>query len=505
MIVKKYLLISLLLCFVSGLAAQRDTLPGELPATPTPKIEDEPLVPLPVKQLLRAPYMRGATLALGVREVETGRMVYACRPETEVTPASVMKTVTTAAALELLGEGYVFPTTLEYDGKIVNGVLEGNLYIRGSGDPTLGSRHVEGKPTDFLLPWFRAVQAAGIRAIRGAVIADEGCFDSEGTGWKWVNEDLGSYYGAGSYGINVFDNNYRLILRTGAAGSRPEVVKTEPKMNLTFHNHLECSAAREAEYYISGAPFSRERYIYGVVPPGKEAYVLKGDIPDPALYLADYFTAYLKKQGIGVRQPPSCRRIREREGTWKGSERTEIVTTSSPPLRRIVRIVNEVSQNLYADVLLKTLGNRFVPADSEARNSFEKGTDAVTACWKERGLDVSSLWMYDGSGLAVTDKLTAAFLTDLLVYMRREGASGDAFYESLPLAGREGSVRNFLKGTSLEGRARLKSGSMSRVKSYAGYVKCGEKKYAVVLVVNNYACEGREMTKAIEQLLTALL
>lgn len=488
MVIKKYLFISLLLGWVSCMAVAQDSL----------------LLPQPVRYLLKAPYMKGATLALAVKEVETGNMRYACRPETEVTPASVMKIIITSAALEMLGEEYVFPTALEYDGKIVNGVLKGNLYIRGSGDPTLGSRHLEGKQTDFLLPWIKAIQTAGIREIEGAIVSDEGCFDDEGTAWKWVNEDLGSYYGAGSYGITIFDNNYKLTVRTGASGSRPELLTTSPKMYLSFHNRLTCSAVRPAEYYISGAPFSKERYIYGMIPPKKEAYVLKGDIPDPALFLAEYVTAYLKKQGVAVKQKPSCKRILREKGLWRTNPRTGLVTTYSPPLRKIVRIINEVSQNLYTDILLKTLGNKFLPPDAEARNSFEKGVAAVTHYWDTCGLDVSSLWMYDGCGLAVTDKVTAGFLCDLLIYMRTQATCRDAFYESLPLAGQEGSVRNFLKGTSLEGNTKLKSGSMSRVKSYAGYIKKGDKEYAVAIIVNNYSCEGREMSKAIEQLLTAL-
>lgn len=460
--------------------------------------------PQPLRQCLQAPYMKGAAVALSVKEVQSGQTVYSYLPDLEITPASVMKTVTTAAALEILGGDYTFPTVLEYDGTLADSVLRGNLYIRGSGDPTLGSSHLEQAPAAFPEPWLKALRHAGIRRIEGSVIADEGCFDDEGVSWKWVNEDLGSYYGAGSYGITVFDNNYRLTLRTGAPGTVPAIRDTTPRIDLVFHNRMKSMAAPRADYYLWGAPFSRERYLSGEVPAHRERYEIWGDIPDPALFLAEYVTGYLQKNGIPVAGRPACRRLLREENRWNDGQKTELAVTSSPPLSRVVRIVNETSQNLYADILLKTLGNRPEQSTAQPHTSFEKGSAAVSRLWEQRGLDVASLWMYDGSGLAVADKLTAGFLTDLLVYMRTRSKEADTFYASLPLAGREGTVKNFLKGSALEGRARLKSGSMSRVKSYAGYIRSGSKEYAVALLINNYACDGPEIMRAMEKLLLAL-
>lgn len=498
---KKYILI-LLLTFQCVLLSAQKMQPAIRETVQTLK---RPLhVPQPVKQFLKSSYMQGATFSLSVKDIKSGEVVYAYQPDLLVTPASVMKTVTTAAALEILGEEYTFPTTLAYDGTLNAGVLEGNLYIKGSGDPTLGSQHLENNPTDFLQSWMKALQVAGIKRITGAIIADEGCFDWQGLSWKWVNEDLGSYYGTGSYGITVFDNNYKLILETGESGTKPVIKKIEPKVNLVFHNKLECSSERPNEYYISGMPFSKERYLYGFVPCKQKAFMLRGDIPEPALFLAEYFTDYLIERGIKIEQAPSCKRMLVEAGKWKEDERTEVITTYSPPLKKIVRIVNEVSQNLYADILAKTLGNLYEPKAQETFSSFDKGTKMITHYWENKGLNSSSLWMYDGCGLAVTDKLTANFLTDLLVYMQSKANSADAFYLSLPLAGQEGSVKNFLKGTSLQGVARLKSGSMTGVKSYAGYIKRGNKEYAVSLFINNYSCDGWKINKEIEKLLVAL-
>ena len=141
-----------------------------------------------------------------VKEVNSGETVFAYDTIRQLTPASVMKTVTTATALEILGEDYRFPTALEYDGSIENGLLKGNLYIKGSGDPSLGSAHFAPDHKRFLQEWISALKKVGIHKIQGAVIADESIFDTEGTSLKWVGEDMGSYYGAGSYGLCVLDN-----------------------------------------------------------------------------------------------------------------------------------------------------------------------------------------------------------------------------------------------------------------------------------------------------------
>lgn len=490
---KRYIVI-ILCCFCGLIGAKAQTTPQ------------------PIKQLLHTPSMKGASFSLIAKELETGRTVYAYDTLRQLTPASVLKTVTTATALELLGESYRFPTSLEYDGEIKEGVLQGNLYIKGSGDPSLGSSHFAPDRSSyrpdqntFIPQWIQAVEKAGIRRIEGRIIADESVFDTEGTSLKWVQEDMGSYYGAGSYGISVFDNLYKLILKTGAAGQRPSIKGSDPDVSyIRFHTYLTARNSVSDSSYIVGAPFVAERYIYGSVPANRESVTLKGDIPDPALFLAGYLKRALAQKGIPVKGEPTCFRLLKEAGAWNPGKRELLVTTYSPTLKEIVEVTNHASHNLFADALLKTIGLRYRPERGEVISSFERGVKILRWHWAGKGFDLSPLWMYDGSGLAVTDKVSTAFMGALLCYMATESPAAEAFIASLPQSGLEGSVRNFLKGTDLQGKARLKSGSMSRVKAYAGYIQKGGKRYAVALLVNNYAGEGRAMTKKIEQLLTAL-
>ena len=444
--------------------------------------------PAPVKWLLQAPYMRGASFSLVVKDVQEGKTVYSYDTDRLQSPASVVKTVGTATALEILGEDYRYPTTLEYDGILENGTLEGNLYIKGSGDPSLGSSHFAPGQNKFLSTWIAALQKAGIKHITGSVISDESIFDTEGVSIKWLREDMGNYYAPGSYGISIFDNMYKLSLQTGAAGTRPVLKGTEPDIPfIRFKNYLKAAPVSSDSAYIIGAPLDDVRYLYGVLPANREAYVLKGDIPDPALYLARYLTDQLQQKGIRVDGSPSCYRIEVEENRWKKGERKEIVTTYSPTLREIASICNHVSHNLYADALVKTVGLQYKPRRNEMISSFGRGVQVVKEYWEKKGLDVFPLRMNDGSGLAPADKVSAGFMGELLVYMATESAVSDAFIASLPQAGIEGSVRNFLKGSKLQGKAHLKSGGITGVRSYAGYITKDGKTYAVAVFSNNYS------------------
>ena len=394
---------------------------------------------------------------------------------------------------------------MEYDGILESGTLEGNLYIKGSGDPSLGSSHFAPGQNKFLSTWIAALQKAGIKHITGSVISDESIFDTEGVSIKWLREDMGNYYAPGSYGISIFDNMYKLSLQTGAAGTRPVLKGTEPDIPfIRFKNYLKAAPVSSDSAYIIGAPLDDVRYLYGVLPANREAYVLKGDIPDPALYLARYLTDQLQQKGIRVDGSPSCYRIEVEENRWKKGERKEIVTTYSPTLREIASVCNHVSHNLYADALVKTVGLQYKPRRNEMISSFGRGVQVVKEYWEKKGLDVFPLRMNDGSGLAPADKVSAGFMGELLVYMATESAVSDAFIASLPQAGIEGSVRNFLKGSKLQGKAHLKSGGITGVRSYAGYITKDGKTYAVAVFSNNYSCPMSRMTGALEKLLLQL-
>ena len=456
-----------------------------------------------VKRLISASYMKGASVSIMIKDIDSGTVVYSYDAEREVIPASVMKTVTTATALEILGEKFRFETAIMYDGEIIGNTLHGNLYIRGSGDPTLGSNAISPDHNKVLREWMNAIKNAGINNITGAVVADERILDTEGISMKWLHEDMGSYYGQGCYGLNIFDNCYSLFINSGESGSKPGIEKIVPEIpSLFFHNYLTTTKIANDSSYIIGFPYSNERFLYGAIPENRSGYKLKGDIPDPVLFIAQYFTQLLNNEHITVAYPPTCYRLLSQEGNWKRPERKLLISTYSLPLKDIVRITNFESNNLYADALLKAIGLKY--RTEEVISSFGKGINILIKHWESKGLNTSSLWMYDGSGLAPTDKITAHFLCELFTYMATKSTVSKSFIESIPRAGMEGTVANILRGSELQGKTRLKSGSMSRVRSYAGYVEKDNKRYAVAIIVNNFSCTQTQIKNDIEQLLISL-
>jgi D-alanyl-D-alanine carboxypeptidase/D-alanyl-D-alanine-endopeptidase (penicillin-binding protein 4) len=462
-------------------------------------------MPAPLRQFIRMPMMQGASVSFLAKEVKSGEILYGYDTERKLTPASVTKTVTTAVALELLGKDFRFGTSIQYDGVIRNGVLEGNLFICGSGDPTFcSSETAETAKDSILLLWVSAVEKANIRKINGKIIADESIFDTEGVSMKWLREDLGSNYGQGSYGINIFDNLFKLYLNTGNAGTKPSVSHCEPSMpSLKFYNYLTTQSVSTDSFYITGFPYTYERYLYGVVRSGHNMLKIEGDIPDPPLFAAQYFLEYLKNRGIEIAGEATCHRLLTQAGECPSSERKILITTYSPPLEEIVRIINFISYNMYADALVKTLGLRYRPPEDETISSFERGTKIVVDHWTKKGLNTRSLCLYDGSGLASTNKVTTSFLCDMYIYMAKKSDVFIPFFNSFPRVGADGTVRSFLKGSKLEGN-RLKSGSMSNVQCYGGYIIKDDKQYAVALLVNNFSGKNKEIRTAIETLFLSL-
>ncbi|MDR2809946.1 MAG: D-alanyl-D-alanine carboxypeptidase/D-alanyl-D-alanine-endopeptidase [Tannerellaceae bacterium] len=471
-----------------------------------------PQTPPALERFLESRYMQGASCAFLAKDIQSGEILYAYDANRKMPPASVLKIVTTATALELLGAEHRFATTLEYDGERNASALKGNLYIKGSGDPTLGSSHFAPDRSSytpdrntFIPQWLDALRSQGVREITGSVVADERVFDTEGVSMKWVFEDAGSYYGAGCYGLSVFDNLYRLSFRTGRAGSIPEMISCVPVVpELRFHTYLTVGVRSNDSSYIVGAPFVPERYVYGVLPANAQHVVLRGDIPDPPLFLAQYVKTCLQEAGIAIGGKATSFRLLQEAHNVPTRERKILATTYSPVLRDIVSVTNGRSHNLYAEALLKTLGTRYRTKLGEVLSSSGKGIRVIQTHWEKNGLDTSDLWMFDGCGLALSNRVTASFLCNLLIYMATKSVQSDAFVASLPRAGREGTVANLLRGTPLQGKARLKSGGMSRVRTFAGYISKGNKQYAVALFTENYACTMAEITGEIEKLLLAL-
>ncbi|MFZ4583392.1 MAG: D-alanyl-D-alanine carboxypeptidase/D-alanyl-D-alanine-endopeptidase, partial [Paludibacter sp.] len=246
------------------------------------------------------PMLRYANISLMVKDVASGKTIEEFNSHLAVIPASTMKIVSTASALEILGENFQFSTTLEVDGEIKpDGTLEGNLYIKGGGDPTLGSDKVGEK--NFLPLWVDAVKKAGIKRILGGVIACEYCLERQVINPRWTWEDMGNYYAPGIHSISYLDNTYKLFFNSGKLDSTPQIIRIEPAIKgLQFVNYVKSTDTKSDNAYLYGAPYEYNRSIYGEIPANKSEFFIKGDIPHPAVLLAADFQQSLLAANINV-------------------------------------------------------------------------------------------------------------------------------------------------------------------------------------------------------------
>ncbi len=408
-------------------------------------------------------------------------------PQLALCPASTLKLFTTATALLILGADYTFPTSLSYDGWIDDtGALHGNLYIIGGGDPSLGSSAMDQNSsiTSVLTYFSGKVKEAGIRQIKGNLVADAAHFDHEMIPGKWLWEDIGNYFGAGSSGLSINENEFTAYFNAGqTVGAPAALVRTDPLLPDTRLINEVTTGPRGTgdQVYIYGAPFVQERILTGTVPLGAREFAVRGSLPDPPALMAKALEAQLAKSGIAVLGSVLTSLETNKQPFTDEIQRFEIGRWHSPPLSSLIKRTNIFSVNMYAENLLKEIGYAV-----SRTGSTKAGIEAMITCWKNRGMDTGGMKLADGSGLSPVNRLTTAQLAFLLRSMSQENVF-DIFLNSLPLAGYTGSIANQLVGTKSAGILRAKSGFLSGTRSYAGYTNMQNgHPAAFVIIVNDY-------------------
>ena len=444
---------------------------------------------LSVNFLTSHPITGQANMSVLVQNLNTGEVIDSYRAEHVVPPASVMKLLTTGAALEILGPGYRIPTVLEYSGHIENGVLHGNLYVRGGCDPSLGW---QGK-TAFLTQWIKAVRAAGISSIDGAVIADMTMLDGEAQNPGWLCEDAGNYYAPGIFALNYYGNTMNIVLKSGEPGSVATVMGTEPKVeDVYFINHVRCDKITYDGAFVSGLPYSRERYLTGAVPSNLGTFGVKGDLPNPGLLLARHFTARLKEAGISVKRDAGY--LADYNPLMPA--RNELYIHYSEPLSEIIKETNVNSNNLYAESLFRLLGTRYT-----LPGTIHNSQDLLKDYWRRRGVNIQNAIIKDGCGLAPQDAVSAKTFVQLLTIMSQSKNSGE-WLASLPVSGQTGTLKSLCPSTFLEGRIHAKSGTIAGTKNFAGYIDMPNgDTWVFAILINSAPGKAKNIQTVIQQYL----
>lgn len=437
------------------------------------------------------PVTRDANVAVLICDYQTGDTIDAYRSHSVVPPASTIKLLTTATAMELWGGNYRIETPITYSGYIRDGILYGDLYIEGRGDPTFGSRHIGSRA--FLYHWSRKVREAGIRHITGAVIADVSYFDGDALNPAWLWEDAGNYYAPGIFALSYLDNTMNIVLRSGAVGTIAEVLNTTPAVpEIEFENHIRCTHISYDGAFVHGVPYSNRRYLVGSVPANRQTFGVMGDLPNPALVLARDFTSVLKAGGVRVNGAASYMA----EAGLRTDVRKELFVHESEPLLDIIAHTNHKSDNLYAEMLFRRFGAQYsIPC------TIHNSSDFIREYWRNRGVSLYTARILDGCGLAPQDAVSPAQFVQLLRYMYGS-RNRDMFVHSLPCSGESGTLHSFLAGSPLHGRVCAKSGTIAGTKNYAGYIFLPDGRvWVFAVMVNSANAKPKVIQQVIEQYL----
>jgi serine-type D-Ala-D-Ala carboxypeptidase/endopeptidase (penicillin-binding protein 4) len=420
------------------------------------------------------PQLKNGIASLVVIDARTGQPVFSKHGDIGLAPASTQKIITSITAFEMLGSNFRYSTEF---GISDQPGAQGPIYIKASGDPTLGSwRWKDHSESAVISRITRSYKAAGIRSF-SQVMVDETGWESELVPDGWIWQDIGNYYGAGSEVLNWRENQYDLLLTSGKSIGDPVTVKgTRPFLyNYDFQSFVRSAAKGTGDQSYIYLPMGSTRAtVRGTIPINEDQFVISGSMPSPRnqfiATLVDSFSA----QSIQ----------RTATGDKIFSEKIRIIhTETSPVLDSIVYWFMKRSINLYGEALVKTLA-----ASKKEKPTTANGIKQLKDLWVEKGIERTALNMVDGSGLSPLNRITTSAQVRVLRYARSQPWF-PAFSNSFP-------EFNGMK---------MKSGTISGVKGFSGYhsSKSGQE-YIFSFVVNNYNGSASSLVQKMYKVLDEL-
>jgi D-alanyl-D-alanine carboxypeptidase/D-alanyl-D-alanine-endopeptidase (penicillin-binding protein 4) len=425
--------------------------------------------------LLADPSLQGADVGLVVRDATTGAALYDHNGGSELLPASNAKLLTSAAAMDVLGPDYTFSTSVLTSGARIGGVLAGNLYLRGTGDPTMLAADYDALAAK--------VAASGITTVSGQLVADETWFDNVrlAPGWAWDDEPY--YYDAQVSALTVSpDTDYDpgsvdVTVTPGTAGQPPSVTVTPPTNYVTIVNTATTGAAGSADSEnVDRDNGDNVIRVTGAMPADATPDVETMAVWDPAALVASLFSADLAQHGVRVLGGGS-------DGKTPAGA-TTLTSRQSMPLSQLLVPFLKLSNNLHAETLVKAAGEKV-----SGQGTWSAGLKALEADSSALGVDSGQLRLVDGSGLSRMDTMTPDQLANVLVTAQRQPWFG-AWYQALPIAGVSdrmvgGTLRNRMVGTPAANNMHAKTGSMTGVSALSGYVTAADGEKLVFAMVSN--------------------
>jgi serine-type D-Ala-D-Ala carboxypeptidase/endopeptidase (penicillin-binding protein 4) len=461
------------------------------------------------------------TWGILVVDAKDGHLLFAENADHYFVPASNMKLFTTALALATLGPDFKFKTTIEARSPVgPDGKLEGSLYLVGRGDPNLSNRkfpfegkeEFDGQPEKVIAELASQVVANGVRDIGGDIIGDDSYFPSERYPSGWEIDDMVWEFGAAVSTIIVNDNTVTLTLVPGdAAGAVVQSELSPMTGDFRINNLVVTSAAGvKADLTLKREPGSNTVTVFGTLPANSKPKKLLLAVQDPAVHAAQLLKRILEEKGVVVRGV--ARTQTEKEASVAGKAPTVLATHTSVPLSDAVKLVNKISQNLHTESLLRTSAQeaclRAAPAAAPQNCSTLTGDDYAAFAAKfytDAGIVAGDVVQTDGSGLSRHDLATPRAFVALLQYAMKQSWF-NAYYDSLPVAGVDGTLEDRMKNSAGATRIHAKSGSLQHVRTRSGYAELPNGRRLIFsFMSNNMGNKGHEATEALDALSAAMV
>ena len=438
-----------------------------------------------------------SNLSIAIYDIDADTVVASHRPLKVLSPASSLKVITTLTALKHLGPDFRFKTIIGYKGTLgSDGTLDGDLIIKGGGDPTFGSDKIDGTKnlkdiTDYIV---NQVIEAGINCVNGDILIDESIYDSYPVAPSWQWNDLGNYYASGAWGFNVHENQYYIYFNNKAAiGARPKVKYTSPTIPLLIlSNEIVIDSSHTGDQaYVFGGPYNYNKRLVGTIPQGQGTFSIKGSIPDPPYFYGTYLRKAMTKANIQSKD------IKQRFREDRRLSFVTIDTIFSPTLSEITKTANFQSNNLYTESILKMVG-----LIEQGQGSGQNGIASIIRLLRSYGVDTKALEFHDGSGLSARNYVNSLSFAKFLAGISRDLGIEECT-KHMPRGGYSGTVRGLFGNSSAKGSIWLKSGSMQGVQSYTGYIKSKSGRWlSFSIIANGFTHEHGKIRREMEKFLT---
>lgn len=415
-----------------------------------------------------------------IQSLQTGEYFYKRNQDKLFIPASNMKLFTTAAGLLALGSDFRYETPIYASGEIDGSQLRGDLIIQGSGDPTISGRFYNNDLYAVFNRWADSLIEMGIDEISGNIIGDDNSFEDRGlgSGWSWDYES--SWFAAPSSAISFNDNCIDITVVYDQYEKTSKIKLTPLTSYIILVNNVKVVPSDS----VTSIDVYRERgtnviNVFGTIKEGTDTVKSFCTINNPTQFTMVILKDVLERRGISVRGYPMD--IDDISGNIDYRRLKKLFTHYSVPLKDIVKVINKNSQNFFAEQLLKTIG-----LEIKNYGSYENGVEASKEIFEKMGINPESMVMVDGSGLSRLNLVTPKQIIALLTYMYNNGQYVP-FYNSLPIAGIDGTMAGRLKNTRAEGRIRAKTGFLGFARSLSGYAITADNEPVVfTMIANNF-------------------